>query len=100
MTARLRIHDQVLSDAELSDCIEDAFLVTPASKSDLLDAALRCDARPVVFLALNYLPERDFGSLHDVWSCLTGPPSGSVHTSSPPTVPRDQADYAGPDGDR
>lgn len=34
---------------EIIDCVEDAFLCGSATVTDLLDAALRCPARPAVF---------------------------------------------------
>ncbi|GLZ42272.1 hypothetical protein [Actinokineospora sp. NBRC 105648] len=57
---------------ELHDCVGDAFLVVDVGKADLLNAALRCDARPAVFAAINRLPERLFTSTDDVWACLVG----------------------------
>jgi hypothetical protein len=50
--------------------IENAFLSSSSSTSDLLNAALASDAGPGVFAALNRLPERRFVSVLDVWSHL------------------------------
>ncbi|PPK63797.1 DUF2795 domain-containing protein [Actinokineospora auranticolor] len=56
--------------AELRDCVGDVFLHRPATKSDMLNAALGCAARPEVFATINRLPERRYTSLADVWSSL------------------------------
>ncbi|WP_216215702.1 DUF2795 domain-containing protein [Amycolatopsis aidingensis] len=69
---------------ELSDHIEDAFVSAEVGVADLLDAAIRGHARPVVFAALNRLPQRRFHSVLDVLSELPevsvdgGHPGGSV----------------------
>lgn len=45
--------------------------------TDLLDAALRCQARPAVFAALVQLPERSYVSVMDVLSCLPDLPNAA-----------------------
>ncbi|MCE6995498.1 DUF2795 domain-containing protein [Saccharothrix sp. S26] len=62
---------RALTQTEIIDCVQDAFLAGSASKIDLINAALRCDARPAVFAAINKLPERRFTSVLDMLSCMT-----------------------------
>jgi hypothetical protein len=63
-----------LTQTEIIDCVQDAFLATSASKIDLINAALRCDARPAVFAAINELPERRFTSVPDMLTHLSSLP--------------------------
>jgi hypothetical protein len=60
--------------SELRDRVENAFLNSSASTSDLFNAALASDAGPSVFAALNRLPERRFVSVLEVWSHLNDLP--------------------------
>ncbi|PWK89540.1 hypothetical protein C8D88_102814 [Lentzea atacamensis] len=62
--------EPVLTQTEIVDCVEDAFLSGSATVTGLLDAALRCQARPAVFAALVQLPERSYVSVMDVLSSL------------------------------
>ena len=68
-----------LTARELSDHIENAFVSTLPTVVDLLDAAIRSHARPVVFAAVNRLPQRQFESVTDVLRELPDLPSGEAH---------------------
>ncbi|PWK84604.1 hypothetical protein C8D88_108219 [Lentzea atacamensis] len=62
--------EPILTQTEIIDCVEDAFLSGATTVTDLLDAALRCQARPAVFAALVRLPERSYVSVMDVLANL------------------------------
>jgi hypothetical protein len=68
-----------LTARELSDHIENAFVAAHPTVVDLLDAAIRSHARPVVFAAVNRLPPREFESVADVLNELPDLPRGEAH---------------------
>ncbi|GAB3488375.1 DUF2795 domain-containing protein [Amycolatopsis cihanbeyliensis] len=68
-----------LTARELREHIEDAFISVSPTVVDLLDAAIRSHARPVVFAALNRLPPRRFESVADVLRELPDLPDGPVN---------------------
>ncbi len=68
-----------LTARELSDHIENAFVSDRPTVVDLLDAAIRSHARPVVFAAVNRLPPREFESMADVLNELPDLPRCDAH---------------------
>lgn len=55
---------------ELLDHVETAFTTVPATRGDLLQAAITSQARPEVLAVLRRLPDVRFRRAHDLWEEL------------------------------
>ena len=56
--------------AELADHIRTAFATGPATRTDLLAAAVASNARPPLIDILHRLPDRAYPTLRDLWPDL------------------------------
>jgi hypothetical protein len=63
--------------AELADHIQAAFTTGPATRSDLLAAAIATNARPQAIETLRRLPDKTYTSIRDLWHDLPMYPSTS-----------------------
>lgn len=59
---------------ELLDHVETAFTAVPATRGDLLQAAVASQARPEVIAVLRRLPDVQFRRAHDLWDELSDIP--------------------------
>jgi hypothetical protein len=56
--------------AELADHIHTAFATGPATRTDLLVAAVASNARPPLIEILHQLPDKTYTKLRDLWHDL------------------------------
>jgi hypothetical protein len=61
---------RIVTRVEVIDHIGEAFTGNPLTRSDLVGAAQRADARPAVIELLGQLPDRRFARPHDLWQDL------------------------------
>jgi Protein of unknown function (DUF2795) len=59
---------------ELAYHIRDAFTTGPATRSDLLAAAIATKARPQAIETLHRLPDKTYTSIRDLWHDLPDVP--------------------------
>ncbi|MPZ26905.1 MAG: DUF2795 domain-containing protein [Micromonosporaceae bacterium] len=55
---------------ELADHIETAFIAGPATRTDLLAAAVTNNARTQAIEALHRLPDKTYSGIRDLWADL------------------------------
>lgn len=68
---------QPVTRMELLDHVEGAFTTVPATRGDLLKAAVNTEARPEVLAVLRRLPDVQFRRAHDLWEELGDVPISS-----------------------
>jgi Protein of unknown function (DUF2795) len=59
---------------ELADHLQATFATGPATRADLLAAAVASNARPQAIDTLHQLPDRTYTSIQELWYDLPGVP--------------------------